>query len=71
MKIQAQKGPAFAISGQLVYDTPASQLVIMPKFLIVKSSILSNFGAFYKTRNDGISLCEIKCMLAAYKEDCM
>ena len=32
---------------------------------------LRNFGAYYKTRNDEISLCEIKCMLAEYREDCM
>lgn len=31
---------------------------------------LRNFGAYYKTRTDEISLCEIKCMLADYKEDC-
>ena len=31
---------------------------------------LRNFGAYYKTRNDEISLCEIKCMLAEYREDC-
>ena len=31
---------------------------------------LRNFGAYYKTRTDEISLCEIKCMLAEYREDC-
>ena len=31
---------------------------------------LRNFGAYCKTRDDEISLCEIKCMLAEYREDC-
>lgn len=31
---------------------------------------LRNFGAYCKTRTDEISLCEIKCMLAEYREDC-
>ena len=29
---------------------------------------LRNFGAYYKSRDDGISLNEIKAMLAEYKE---
>ena len=32
---------------------------------------LRNFGAYCKTRDDEISLCEIKCMLAEFREDCM
>ena len=32
---------------------------------------LRNFGAYCKTRTDEISLCEIKCMLAEYREDCL
>ena len=32
---------------------------------------LRNFGAYYKSRDDEISLCEIKCMLAEFREDCM
>ena len=32
---------------------------------------LRNFGAYCKTRDDEISLCEIKCMLAEVREDCM
>ena len=32
---------------------------------------LRNFGSYCKTRDDEISLCEIKCMLAEYREDCM
>ena len=31
---------------------------------------LRNFGAYCKTRTDEISLCEIKSMLAEYREDC-
>ena len=31
---------------------------------------LRNFVAYYKS-DDEISLCEIKCMLAEYREDCM
>lgn len=31
---------------------------------------LRNFGAYCRTRTDEISLCEIKCMLAEYREDC-
>ena len=31
---------------------------------------LRNFGAYCKTRTAEISLCEIKCMLAEYREDC-
>ena len=32
---------------------------------------LRNFGAYCKSRDDEISLCEIKCMLAEFREDCM
>ena len=32
---------------------------------------LRNFGSYCKSRDDEISLCEIKCMLAEYREDCM
>ena len=32
---------------------------------------LRNFGAYCKSSDDEISLCEIKCMLAEYREDCM
>ena len=32
---------------------------------------LRNFVAYCKSDDDEISLCEIKCMLAEYKEDCM
>ena len=32
---------------------------------------LRNFGAYCKSDDDEISLCEIKCMLAEYREDCM
>ena len=31
---------------------------------------LRNFAAYFKS-DDEISLCEIKCMLAEYREDCM
>ena len=32
---------------------------------------LRNFGSYCKSRDDEISLCEIKCMLAEFREDCM
>lgn len=32
---------------------------------------LRNFGSYCKTRDDEISLCEIKCMLAEFREDCL
>ena len=32
---------------------------------------LRNFVAYCKTMDDEISLCEIKCMLAEFREDCM
>ena len=32
---------------------------------------LRNFVAYCKSDDDEISLCEIKCMLAEYREDCM
>ena len=32
---------------------------------------LRNFVAYCKSRDDEISLCEIKCMLAEFREDCM
>ena len=32
---------------------------------------LRNFVAYYKLDDDEISLCEIKCMLAEFREDCM
>ena len=35
------------------------------------SEYLRNFGAYCKSRDDEISLCEIKCMLAEYREDCL
>ena len=31
---------------------------------------LNEFGAYYKSKDGGISLDEIKCMLAEYREDC-
>ena len=32
---------------------------------------LRNFGSYCKSRDDEISLCEIKCMLAEFREGCM
>ena len=32
---------------------------------------LRNFGSYCKSRDDEISLCEMKCMLAEFREDCM
>ena len=32
---------------------------------------LRNFGSYCKSRDDEISLCEIKCMLAEFREDRM